>query len=108
MADNITRVCAQAEIARGDVRQQMALRATGGALHQEGDETEDNRVRIDEQHRPRQDDQAEEAAPDRAQELELARSYFTNAWPKLADRTRSSIAITLSVLLDAFLTLPDP
>jgi hypothetical protein len=46
------------------------------------------------------------AAPDRRHELEMARRYFLWEWPTLADRTRSSIAITLSVLLDAFLRYP--
>jgi hypothetical protein len=38
--------------------------------------------------------------------LKLARGYFTKEWPQLAERTRSSIAITLSVLIDAFLRYP--
>ena len=38
--------------------------------------------------------------------LKLARGYFTREWPQLADRTRSSVAITLSVLIDAFLRYP--
>jgi hypothetical protein len=46
------------------------------------------------------------ATPDRKHELEMARRYFLWEWPTLADRTRSSIAITLSVLLDAFLRYP--
>src|SRR5215831_2808619 len=46
------------------------------------------------------------ALPDRKQELEMARRYFAWEWPTLGDRTRSSIAITLSVLLDAFLRYP--
>lgn len=50
--------------------------------------------------------EAERKAPARAHELALARSYFTKAWPRLADRTRSSIAQTLSVLLDAFVRYP--
>jgi hypothetical protein len=44
--------------------------------------------------------------PERAHELQMARRYFIWEWPTLADRTRSSIAITLSVLLDAFLRYP--
>ena len=51
-------------------------------------------------------EQAERNAPQRARELEMARSYFVHAWPQLADRTRTSIAITLSVLLDRFLRYP--
>jgi type IV secretory system conjugative DNA transfer VirD4/TraG family protein len=50
--------------------------------------------------------EAEQKAPARAHELALARSYFTKAWPRLADRTRSSMAQTLSVLLDAFVRYP--
>jgi hypothetical protein len=46
------------------------------------------------------------ATTDRKHELEMARRYFLWEWPTLADRTRSSIAITLSVLLDAFLRYP--
>jgi hypothetical protein len=46
------------------------------------------------------------AAPDRKHEIGMARRYFTWEWPTLGDRTRSSIAITLSVLLDAFLRYP--
>jgi hypothetical protein len=46
------------------------------------------------------------ATADRKHELEMARRYFLWEWPTLADRTRSSIAITLSVLLDAFLRYP--
>ncbi len=46
------------------------------------------------------------ATPERAHELQMARRYFLWEWPTLADRTRSSIAITLSVLLDAFLRYP--
>src|SRR5581483_4346599 len=44
--------------------------------------------------------------PERKHELEMARRYFLWEWPTLADRTRSSISITLSVLLDAFLRYP--
>lgn len=51
-------------------------------------------------------EEAERIAPERAQDLALARSYFTRAWPRLADRTRSSIAQTLSVLLDSFVRYP--
>jgi hypothetical protein len=46
------------------------------------------------------------ASSDRAEEMRLARTYFTNAWPGLSDRTRSSIAITLEVLLDSFMRYP--
>jgi hypothetical protein len=46
------------------------------------------------------------ATPDRQHELAMARRYFLWEWPTLGDRTRSSIAITLSVLLDAFLRYP--
>jgi hypothetical protein len=46
------------------------------------------------------------ATPERKHELEMARRYFLWEWPTLADRTRSSISITLSVLLDAFLRYP--
>ncbi len=46
------------------------------------------------------------ATPEHRDELKLARNYFTQEWPALADRTRSSIAITLSVLLDTFLRYP--
>ena len=46
------------------------------------------------------------ATPDRAEEIKMARQYITQAWPSLADRTRSSIAITLEVLLDSFMRYP--
>ncbi len=44
--------------------------------------------------------------PERAYELEMARRYLTSEWPSLSDRTRSSIALTLAVPLDAFLRYP--
>lgn len=43
---------------------------------------------------------------ERRTEFLLARKYIEHEWPCLADRTRSSIAITLSVLLDTFLRYP--
>ncbi len=43
---------------------------------------------------------------ERRAEFSLARKYIEHEWPSLADRTRSSIAITLSVLLDTFLRYP--
>ena len=42
----------------------------------------------------------------RAKDLDMARRYFTWEWPTMADRTRSSIAITLSVFLHRFLSFP--
>lgn len=47
-----------------------------------------------------------QVTPERAHELRMAQRYFVWEWPTLADRTRSSISITLSVLLDAFLRYP--
>ncbi len=44
--------------------------------------------------------------PERKRDIEQARKYFTWEWPTLAPKTRSSIAITLSVLLDSFLRYP--
>jgi hypothetical protein len=48
-------------------------------------------------------DEAERLArPERKADIAEARAYFTEEWPSLAERTRSSIAITLSVLLQSF------
>jgi hypothetical protein len=42
----------------------------------------------------------------RAHELNLAEQYFTGAWPRLGDKTSSSISITLGVYLDLFQRVP--
>ncbi len=44
--------------------------------------------------------------PERAQGLKLARGYFTNEWPALGDRTRSSVSTTLTGVLDCLLRYP--
>lgn len=51
-------------------------------------------------------DAERKATPERKHDLQKAREYFTLTWPRLADRTRSSIAITLSVMIDSFTSLP--
>lgn len=52
-------------------------------------------------------DQAEsKATPERAYELQMARRYITWEWTNLSDRTRSSIAISLSTPLDVMLRWP--
>ena len=48
----------------------------------------------------------ERASEEHRKGLEFARNYITQEWPSLADPTRSSIAITLSVLIDSFLRYP--
>jgi len=45
-------------------------------------------------------------APEREKDLELAAVYFETTWPRLAERTRSSIAQVLTVLLDRFMRTP--
>src|SRR6202043_3710086 len=44
--------------------------------------------------------------PEGLPELRMAKRYCRFEWPTLADRTRSSIAITLSTTLDTFLRYP--
>jgi hypothetical protein len=46
------------------------------------------------------------APPERKPDIENARRYFIDEWAGLDDRTRSNIAITLSVLLDSFHRYP--
>jgi len=46
------------------------------------------------------------ATPERQHDIALARDYFLFHWPGLASETRSSISITLQVLLDSFLRYP--
>jgi hypothetical protein len=46
------------------------------------------------------------APPERKQDIEEARGYFLGEWATLGDKTRSSISITLSVLLDSFHRYP--
>jgi len=46
------------------------------------------------------------ATPERAYELQMARRYIAWEWPTLSDRTRSSIAISLSTPLDVMLRWP--
>jgi hypothetical protein len=48
----------------------------------------------------------ENAPPERAHGLALARGYFTDEWPALGDRTRSSVSTTLTGVLDCLLRYP--